>query len=120
MPCLPFRSDDGRITGFVCTRGRRPAGKCATCGEKGPALECDKCDAKLCRGCGVSPREGVDLCPGCARPAFNWWLTSQWLRRPVADPLDTRAVRRQQFRFWVRAHVPQFLELTNFTMPGSP
>lgn len=98
---------------IVCSRGRRPTGKCATCGEKGPRLECDKCDGKLCNGCGVSPREGVDLCPGCAKHAFTWWLHNDgasWASAP-------RAIRRVSFRKWVREHVPQFLELTAFKMP---
>ncbi len=103
---------------IVCSRGprRRPAGKCATCGEKGPALECDKCDAKLCDGCGVSPAKGVDLCPSCFAPAWTWWKANDgrtWCNTSVS----TRAVRRFEFRRWVRANVTRFLLLTNFRLP---
>ncbi len=116
MPC-----ENVDIPGFgraiVCTRGRRATGKCATCQAKGPALECDKCDAKLCDGCGVSPAKGVDLCPSCARPAFVWWQHNDghaWAHSSVS----TREARRFEFRRWVRAHVAQFLQLVDFKLPG--
>ncbi len=114
MAC-EFINLPGGGTAIVCGPRRRPTGKCATCADKGPGLECDKCDAKLCHGCGVSPREGVDLCPGCARPAFAWWMHNDgvaWAPATIA-----RAVRRVEFRRWVRANVSRFLLLTNFRLP---
>ncbi len=114
MPCIPFNIDG--ISGIVCTRGQRRTGKCATCGEKGPGLECDKCDAKLCFGCSVSPAQGIDFCPSCFKPAWQWWLGTDgqsWVEAP-------KAVRRVAFRKWVREHITRFYELIEFIRREGP
>lgn len=33
MPCIPYRSKDGQVTGFICTRGPRERHYC-TCGRQ--------------------------------------------------------------------------------------
>lgn len=70
MPCHPFRSDDGKVSGFVCTRGA--SSRCASCGRAASKL-CDwklagekagkTCDRPLCANCARSPAPGKDLCP---------------------------------------------------------
>ena len=54
---------------IVCFSGRRKATPCSIC-RKRSTLLCDfpvgrgkTCDTPLCRGCAVSPRNGVDHCP---------------------------------------------------------
>lgn len=78
MPCYPINDGTGR-TGFVCTRGRRPA-PCSVpgCGRPHTKL-CDyptktksgTCDAKLCDthavkqldAIGEGERDSRDYCP---------------------------------------------------------
>lgn len=60
MPCVPFRSADGKTYGFVCTRGRTKREVCEVCGKPASKL-CDfplsgkkagqTCDRKLCLSC---------------------------------------------------------------------
>lgn len=77
MPCVPFRSSDGEISGFACTRGSSRK-RCAVCGS--PAtIACDwplqglkvgqTCDRALCRRCATRIRPNVDYCPAHARMA---------------------------------------------------
>jgi hypothetical protein len=76
MPCTPFRSQDGRISGFVCSRGRRS--KSCKCGRPSTLL-CDQpltgkkegktCDAPICRGCATEIGPDRHLCPVHARAA---------------------------------------------------
>ncbi len=67
MPCHPFRSPDGKVTGIVCTLGERRA-KCFYCRAEHERL-CDAeitsgktCDRKLCRAHAKTIGER-DLCP---------------------------------------------------------
>lgn len=39
MPCIPFRSKDGSVTGVVCTRGSREVHYCS-CGRRA-GFQCD-------------------------------------------------------------------------------
>lgn len=116
MPCIPLKSPDGKSFGIACVRSRKPSGKCANCGRKAPPLECDKCDAKLCDGCGVSPAQGVDLCPSCFAPAWKWWQHNDG-RALCFSSVTERDYRRNAFRVWVRQHTDQFLQLVDFKIP---
>ena len=59
MPCEPFRSADGTVTGILCTRRGKRA-KCGSCGAPCD-YECDfptdkksqTCDAKICAACSL-------------------------------------------------------------------
>lgn len=92
--------------GFFIACGRKPPRRrCATCGVLGAGLECDGCDKPLCASCSVSPKEGLDFCPACARPAWvHWWKTS-----PVVA--GHREQRRSEFRSWARLNADTFLKL---------
>jgi len=75
MPCIPFRSADGTISGFACTRGPR---KRCKCGRPATRL-CDwqlsgpkagkTCDAPLCDRCAARVGPGRDYCQAHARMA---------------------------------------------------
>ncbi len=66
MPCTPFRSADGKTTGFVCTRTRMKT--CSVCGKRPEEKLCDfpvlgkrkskTCDKGLCGVCAteIDPR----------------------------------------------------------------
>lgn len=74
MPCIPFKSDDGKIVGIVCTRGQRRKA-CCVCGKPSSKL-CDfeltgkaagrTCDRPLCIRCSKSQPDGkgdtIDIC----------------------------------------------------------
>lgn len=94
MPCDPIVTRDGKVTGIVCSRGRRKAPKCRFCGK--PArYECDgstnviehpgmplptrkvmqkrevfapdaTCDAPICGACRTNVGPDTDYCPDCA------------------------------------------------------
>lgn len=98
MHCRTF--DLGGATVIACTRER--VRKCFTCSAPNASLSCDGCDHVLCTACAVSPREGLDWCPTCFKPAFEYW------KGLVVIPLD-RAERRQAFRLWARANPFVFL-----------
>lgn len=91
MTCRPFRSDDGTVSGFVCSRSERRK-RCSVCKADSATLLCDfplsgkksgqTCDRALCRRCAVQikgpePQLGiaiaavladtVDYCPAHAR-----------------------------------------------------
>ena len=73
MPCTPFRSSDGKVSGFVCTRGRRTL-PCVVCGKPHTKL-CDgppstniksssgTCSAPLCDAHAFHVAPGKDYCP---------------------------------------------------------
>lgn len=70
MSCETVRMPDGGLA-IVCTRGKRPARKCA-CGR--PAtLQCDypvehgTCDEWLCKSCAVHVGHNRDYCPSHPR-----------------------------------------------------
>jgi hypothetical protein len=69
MPCIPFTSDDGKTSGFICTRGRQPRAKCFYCSKPHDRL-CDAkvsdkrtCDRKLCTQHARRVAPERDLCP---------------------------------------------------------
>jgi hypothetical protein len=77
MPCTLFRSSDVRVSGFVCTRGRRAGMPCVVCG-KPSALLCDSpadgawpnvksssgtCSAPLCGKHATRVAFNRNLCP---------------------------------------------------------
>lgn len=94
MSCTPFRSQDGSVSGFVCSRGQRRKA-CSECKVRPATLLCDfplsgrkagkTCDRALCRRCAIEvksvPRlpelafgtklepDTMDLCPAHARAA---------------------------------------------------
>lgn len=107
MTCHPFKSDDGKVTGFVCTRGARKKA-CATCGKHGAQLLCDGCDRPLCGECHVSPKKDVDYCPSCFRGVWVVWLRAQELGHLPASPTERQA-RRMAFRKWAREN-PAFFD----------
>jgi len=63
VTCHPLRSADGKLSGFVCSRGQ-PREKCSVCGRFGAELLCDyplkgkhdgkTCDRLLCRQCATN------------------------------------------------------------------
>jgi hypothetical protein len=71
MPCERIDLGEGR-TAIACSRGRRPAKPCCSCGRVSSLL-CDyplrgekqgkTCDRALCAKCTWRPRVGVDYCP---------------------------------------------------------
>lgn len=73
MPCERLYGPDRRVTGFLCSKGRK--GKpCEFCGRPSTLL-CDgpgkpprkTCDARMCGACAVGVRSlDVDFCPRCA------------------------------------------------------
>ena len=75
MPCIPFRSADGTVSGFVCTRWRREP-PCSVC-KMPSSILCDyeltgtkagkTCDRPLCKRCAVHVGPNRDLCPAHAR-----------------------------------------------------
>lgn len=113
VTCHPFKSEDGKVTGFVCTRGRGPSRKkCATCGAF-CGLLCDGCDRPICAECAVGPVSSQDFCPACFAPAWKVWL-----RLPDLEVPRERRHRRIAFRAWVRAHPNIFAELVPMTRAG--
>ena len=76
MPCTPFRSADGTVFGFACTRGTTPH-YCA-CGRRAE-YQCDypltgaktgqTCDKWICGVCRRSQGHDRDYCPAHARVA---------------------------------------------------
>lgn len=61
MVCTPFRTVDGKVSGFICSRGvRRP--KCSSCGAPANKL----CDYPLSGG-----KEGTCSRPICDRCAVT-------------------------------------------------
>jgi hypothetical protein len=76
MPCTPFRTSSG-VSGFVCTRGRKPK-RCSAAGCTGPGhYLCDQlltggrtCSAPMC-GHHRTQHDGLDLCPKHARAALQ-------------------------------------------------
>ena len=83
MPCHPFRSADGKTTGFICTRTRRR--RCVGCSQLVATYRlCDArlkskpgktCDAVVCTRCTFEPAAEKDLCPPHA---------AAWLKRGEA------------------------------------
>lgn len=66
-PCTPFRTSDGKLAGFICSRGGR-ADRCAYCGRLASKL-CDfkvapgkTCDARICGQCSVHTELDHDVC----------------------------------------------------------
>ena len=63
MTCRPFRSSDGKISGFVCSRGERQR-VCSVCKARPGVLLCDypltgkhqgkTCDRPLCARCATN------------------------------------------------------------------
>lgn len=118
MTCHHFKSEDGKITGFVCTRGRKPKGKkCATCSQPGALLLCDGCDQPLCGSCHVSPKRDVDFCPRCFHPTWTVWLRACELGHLPAAPAERQA-RRMAFRKWAREN-PAFFDVIKRTVAGA-
>jgi hypothetical protein len=76
MPCVPFRSEDGSVTGWVCSRGR--AQHRCKCGRSA-THQCDfplkgskaggTCDRWLCAKCAVHVGPNLDYCPAHAAVA---------------------------------------------------
>ena len=78
-PCVPFRSKDGLVTGFMC--GPRPRRKpCQVFWKDGRVCErpgdfqCDgqkpdgkTCDRHVCKEHALHVGHNRDLCPSCAR-----------------------------------------------------
>lgn len=108
MTCIPFESADGKVTGFVCTRGRGSKKRCCTCQKAGALLLCDGCDRPLCGECAVSPKKDVDFCPKCFQPTWVVWLRACELGHLPAAPGE-RLARRMAFRQWARAN-PAFFD----------
>jgi hypothetical protein len=102
MTCHNLRDDAGRPIGIYCTRERKR--RCYTCQAPNASLSCDGCDHVLCTCCAVSPKQGLDFCPACAREAWLFFWRS-------AQPEGDRAARRQAFRLWAREQPEKFLEL---------
>lgn len=114
MTCHPLKSEDGTITGVVCSRGRKPKAKtCATCLKPGALLLCDGCDKPLCGHCHVSPKRDVDFCPACFMPVWAVWLRAGELGKYPAAPADRQA-RRMAFRKWAREN-PAFFDCIALT-----
>lgn len=77
MTCTPFRSSDGKISGWVCSRG--PVTRCK-CGRRSTKL-CDyklsgskagkTCDAPLCTRCATIMGQNLDYCPAHARASVK-------------------------------------------------
>lgn len=112
MTCIPFRSNDGKTSGFVCTRGPRvKLTKCATCGLPGGKL-CDGCDQPLCDSCAVSPAAEQDFCPACFEPVWRQFLASHHEMRDA-----TRERRRRVFRSFARM-MPQAFDCIPRTAEG--
>jgi hypothetical protein len=75
MPCTPFRSSDGRVSGWICSRGSMSK-PCKSCGRRSTKL-CDyklsgsksgkTCDVPICDRCATSVGKNLDLCPVHAR-----------------------------------------------------
>lgn len=107
------------VTMIACARERdRTPLPCCACPVKLATLVCDGCDKGLCARCATSPREGVDFCPGCARPLFVAWCTSpegkRWASGAAAlhlTPDALRDLRRNAFRKWSAEHAEKFEQL---------
>jgi hypothetical protein len=76
MTCYPFRSTDGKVTGFVCTRGpRRAKTPCQWCTKIHEYL-CDhrarpkgrRCSKRLCAEHAQQVGDDEHLCPDHAKP----------------------------------------------------
>lgn len=75
MPCIPFRSADGSVTGIACSRGPRTRCKCG----RVATLLCDwplhgskegqTCDRPLCSRCATNVGPDRDYCPSHAEMA---------------------------------------------------
>lgn len=102
MKCSVQKLPGGGIV-IACGRRRKPP-PCGTC-RASAELECDGCDKPVCFACGVSPRKGLDFCPTCFAPAFEYFKAN------TAHSAD-RNVRRVEFRAWARANPEKFLELS--------
>lgn len=67
MPCYPFKSEDGKSSGWICTRGRSRPRHC-TCGRESAFL-CDyplrarDCDAPICAEHARKVGQEIDYCP---------------------------------------------------------
>lgn len=58
MPCIPFKSEDGKIVGIACSRGKKQPDRCYVCGKSATIL-CDapvgnnafgkSCDKPMCK-----------------------------------------------------------------------
>lgn len=72
MPCTPFRSEDGSVTGWACSRGTRHRCKCGRVATQ----QCDfplrgskagqTCDRWLCNQCAHHVDPDSDFCPAHA------------------------------------------------------
>lgn len=102
MTCHTLRDEAGNPLGIYCTRDKPR--RCYTCSASRASLSCDGCDHVLCTACAVSPRQGLDFCPACFRPAFEHWKALGPF--PASQP-----ERRQAFRLWARSASVKFLEL---------
>lgn len=106
---IPVKDPEtGQVVGIACGRGRRTP-PCATCKSPEAKLACDGCDEQLCAPCSVSPQKGLDFCPTCAKPAFEWWKTNEGGDAIYRD--KGRAVGRVAFRGWAKKNAVQFLAL---------
>lgn len=121
MPWIPL---PGGGFAHICVRGRKPKRKrCLACsGEQLADLECDGCDAPLCRSCAVTPRKDVDFCPSCTRPLFKEWCATEQGRgykvaRPGIDGRTHRHLRRAAFRRWAVENVARFDPLIGANVP---
>lgn len=120
MTCTPFKSDDGKVTGIACTRGRRhrtcqvpEQGKGKLC--RSPAtLQCDGCDVHMCAGCSVAVQHSGglrDFCPQCFEPVFRAWLKSHPHSYGGQTASEARMNRRKNFRLHAALHPEAFAEL---------
>lgn len=102
MACERITDGDGRVVGFICTRGRRSRPKpCVGCGKPSTRL-CDTrvangarsktCDAPLCDACTFSPREGVDCCPRHRREP----TPPEQLEEKLAESVEHEKEKRMQ------------------------
>lgn len=79
MPCTRFKSADGKVFGFVCSRGgTRSSLPCVVCGRPSTKLcdgpkgsypgiitKEDTCSAPLCDAHAFHVEPGKDYCPKC-------------------------------------------------------
>ena len=115
MPCKPFRSADGKVFGFVCSRGTKVL-PCSVCGAPSSKL-CDgppspnikskdgTCSAPLCVHCAVHVDPDRDYCPKHApeSEAFRKGREAYKAGKhfSIDNPYDAEGDRAEYIKGWV-------------------
>jgi hypothetical protein len=112
MTCTRIDVPGGGVA-IVCTHGGKSR-KAPRCSVVWPAvstnctanatLECDGCDAPICRIHTLSPRRDLDFCPACTTPLKRWWLENDG-RQYSGQP---KSALLMHFVTWARGHLDRF------------